>query len=256
MSFIARNTRKRKSQSDIEYQHKLQLMSASTLPKINYGFKRHKFNNIDSENDIDIDSEGEQVGMKNSLSNIFGNVCPKSYSEHGRCNHIYFDDAIDKNSCKKLIGQLEDLNIKLGKLTCDYDLVEQPKIYLHINSPGGSVFSALSVIDTMRQSKFPIVTIVEGGTASAATLISCFGSERWITKYGYMLIHQLSSSCWGKMAEIEDEFANLQDIMERIYEIYEEHTKLNRTQLKKILKGDRWWRAETCLKHGLVDKII
>jgi uncharacterized membrane protein YgcG len=41
--------------------------------------------------------------------------------------------------------------------------------------------------------------------------------------------------------------------MEKIYEIYEEHTKLGRKELKKLLRKDEWWNYETCLKYGLVD---
>ena len=112
------------------------------------------------------------------------------------------------------------------------------------------------MIDAIRQSKFPIVTIIDGASASSATLISVFGHERWMTKNSRMLIHQLSSACWGKMAEIEDEFENLKDIMEHIYEIYEEKTKMKRSQLKEFLKHDLWWRSSECLKRGLVDKVI
>jgi hypothetical protein len=41
--------------------------------------------------------------------------------------------------------------------------------------------------------------------------------------------------------------------MEKIYEIYEEHTKLSRKELKKLLRKDEWWDYDTCLKYGLVD---
>ena len=75
-------------------------------------------------------------------------------------------------------------------------------------------------------SQFPIVTIVEGAVASAATLISVYGQERWMTQHSYMLIHQLSSGCWGKMEEIEDDYQNLKELMDHIYDIYEEKTHL------------------------------
>ena len=40
-------------------------------------------------------------------------------------------------------------------------------------------------------------------------MISIVADERIITPHSYMLIHQLSSGCWGKFSEIEDEFNNL-----------------------------------------------
>lgn len=214
----------------------------------------------DDDEDLEEDDDAESFDptqlrdmIRAKMGDLFGKDTERS---KGKFNHIYFDEDISKSSCRRLIGKLDELNIKLGKLECDFDLEHPTKIYLHINSFGGSVFSAFSVIDAMRRSKYPIVTIIEGASASAATLISVCGHERWITQHGYMLIHQLSSGCWGKMTEIEDEYDNLTEIMEHIYTIYEEKTKLSRVQLRKILKHDRWWGANQCLENGLVDKII
>jgi len=207
----------------------------------------------DDEELVEIDPEQLREMIQSKMGDLFGKSEEKS---RGKINHIYFNDNVTKNSCRRLINKIEELNIKLGKLECDYDIDSPLKIYLHISSYGGSVFDAFNVIDAMNRSKYPIVTIIEGASASAATLISVCGSERWITKHGYMLIHQLSSSCWGKMAEIEDEFHNLKDLMEQIYTIYVEKTNIKLGELRKLLQHDRWWNSEECLKRGLVDKII
>jgi ATP-dependent protease ClpP protease subunit len=212
-------------------------------------YRRTKRKHGNTEEEI---IEGEDILLPN-IGKLLGR---EEDVPSGKFNHIYFDEDINKHSCRKLIGKIEELNIKLGKLECDYDIDHQLKIYLHINSLGGSVFSAFSVIDTMRRSKYPIVTIIEGASASAATLISVCGHERWITRHGYMLIHQLSSGCWGKMTEIVDEYDNLVAITEHIYKIYEDKTHIKKRQLRKLLKHDRWWGADTCLEKGLVDKII
>ena len=224
--------------------------------------KRRKCNLNDDSSDESGDegSEGDLEDIKdiikmNILGDRFGRDDDKD-KEKGKLNHIYFDADVTKASCRKLVSQIEELNKKIGKLNCDYDIDKTPKIYLHINSYGGSIFAAFSVIDTIRKSKVPVVTIIDGAAASAATLISVFGHERWITKHGYMLIHQLSSVCWGKMAEIEDEFDNLKEITNRILEIYTEKTKMKVPELRNVLKHDRWWRAEQCVAKGLVDKII
>ena len=78
-------------------------------------------------------------------------------------------------------------------------------IYLHINSYGGIIFDALTAIDVIKACKVPVYTIIEGATASAGTLISVVGDKRFIRPNAHMLIHQLSSGCWGKMMEIEDD---------------------------------------------------
>jgi ATP-dependent protease ClpP protease subunit len=101
----------------------------------------------------------------------------------------------------------------------------------------------------------PIYTVIEGAVASAGTLISVFGAKRYMRPNAHMLIHQLSSSCWGKMQEIEDEYANLKQLMVKIRSIYAERTTIPKKQLRRMLKHDLWFNVDECIENGLVDEI-
>lgn len=173
-------------------------------------------------------------------------------------NHIYFYGKVNNANCLKLNMAIKDIGRKLSIARVDLD-VENLKIYLHINSFGGSVFAALSSIDTIRNSPYPVVSIIEGAAASAATLMSVVCEERIIRRNAYMLIHQLSSGFWGKMEEIKDEFINLKKLTKNLKKIYKDHTKLNNTdsevKLNHMLKRDLWLDSNECLTYGLVDKI-
>lgn len=174
----------------------------------------------------------------------------------GKKNHVYFTEDITKKSCRDLIERIEEVTIRIQKLSSDYDMESTPKIYLHISSPGGDIFPTFGVMDVIRRSKIPIVTIIEGAAASGATLISLMGSERWITQNSYMLIHQLNGGFWGTFSEMEDEMLNKKEWMERIIKVYEEKTKMKSADLRNLLKHDLYWNAEECLKRGLADKIV
>ena len=117
-------------------------------------------------------------------------------------NHIYFYTAVTQRSACELVQHLRKLNIRMQNQGVQFGT--DPRIYLHINSEGGEVFAALAAVDAIRNSVVPVTTIVEGCAASAATLMSVVGDERRIQRHAHMLIHQLSSDVWGKMAEIED----------------------------------------------------
>ena len=173
-------------------------------------------------------------------------------------NHIYFYCEVNKLNCLNLIKYIRRLNVKLQSIQNEYD-TNDLNIYLHINSDGGEIFSAISVIDTILNSKIPITTIIEGCAASAATLISIVGHNRVITPNSYMLIHQLSSGFWGKMNQIEDQYNNLQNLTNLIKKFYKKYSlvpKTGKENLSNCLKHDTWWDAKKCLSYGLVDKII
>lgn len=172
-------------------------------------------------------------------------------------NHIFFFGGVSKKSIYEINKQIERLNRNFRDLQQRNPQVEMtPKpIYLHINSYGGSVFAAFAGVDMIQQSKIPIYTIVEGATASAGTILSVVGKKRFMRPNASMLVHQLSSFFGGKMTEIDDEYQNLEEMMKSIKNIYLEHTNMTEEQLDAFLKHDIWWKLDTCIKKGLVDKV-
>lgn len=170
-------------------------------------------------------------------------------------NHIYFYSEVERAKMLELNKAIRELDTKLQKEALSFS-IPLPNIYLHINSYGGSIFAGLSTLDTIRNTKCDIITIIEGCAASAGTMISIVGKKRWMQKHSYMLIHQLSSSSWGKYSELVDDMENNNKLMEMIKTLYSEYTKVPPSRLEEILKHDLWWDAEKCLEYGLVDKIL
>lgn len=169
-------------------------------------------------------------------------------------NHIYFYGDVNTENCLRLNQEILNLTRNLQKYALDYN-TEPPKIFLHINSYGGELLAGFSSLDVIKYNKVPIVSIIEGCAASAATLMSVVASERYISPHAYMLIHQLRGGVWGKYSDMEEDMENSERFMEMIYDIYLKHTKIKKMELKKILKKDVWWDSDTCIKKGLVDGI-
>ena len=170
-------------------------------------------------------------------------------------NRIYFYSAVSRPKVLKLNKLIFNLNVNmLSKAEpLEYD---PPPIKLHINSYGGSVFAGLAALDYIKNSKVPVTTIIDGCAASAATLMSVVGAHRQMHRNSCMLVHQLSGAMWGKFQEMEDDFENSKMLMQKIKNIYNEHTKIPKREMDKILKHDLWWEAEKCLQYGLIDEII
>ena len=182
---------------------------------------------------------------------------PKTEEKHIAVheNKIYFYANVNRESVVELnkkVGEIESKSLTLGN---NLD-ISPPLIKILINSGGGSITAGISSMDTILRCKVPVETYVDGFCASAATFISVVGNKRYMSRNSYMLIHQLSSSLWGKYSEIEDEKKNLDLMMETIKNVYKEYTKVPMKKLDEILKHDLLWDANTCLKYGLVDEII
>jgi len=171
-------------------------------------------------------------------------------------NKIYFYSEVSRPKILTLNKSLTNVGLSLQNRANTLSLKDPGKIFLHINSYGGSVFAGFAATDCILSSPVDIITVIEGCAASAATLISVVGSYRLMHKHSFMLIHQLSSWTSGKYAELQDDMKNNDLLMKTIKDIYVEHTKIPKAQLSKILKHDLWWDANQCLEYGLVDEII
>jgi len=170
-------------------------------------------------------------------------------------NRIYFYSEVNRPKNLELNKNLVTLGNTLYNRGQSLQ-VDPGRIFLHINSFGGSVFAGMSSVDYILNSKVPVTTIIDGCAASAATIMSVVGHHRVMHKHSFMLIHQISSAMWGKFEDMKDDMKNSELLMETIIKIYEEHTRIPRSELKEILKRDIWWDAKTCLDYGLVDEII
>lgn len=200
----------------------------------------------------DDSSNDDEEEMPDILNLFKGPVNVNCYSVD---NKIYFNDEINMTTIGHLNKELRQLQTKLQIQAIKMGVDPAP-IKLHITTYGGSIHAALSTIACIKTSKVPVHTIIDGYVASAGTLISVCGAKRYIYKHSNMLIHELRSGLWGKYTDMEEEMDNLKKLMEKIKDIYVEHTKLKRKDLNGILKKDKDWDAGQCLAAGLVDEII
>ncbi len=190
-------------------------------------------------------------GKKNSKTS--GNDSSSNLDSEG--NILYFYSGVDDDSIfdfnKKIVEKDKELTI----LGFQNDITPPP-IKIRIHSYGGSVFAAFAAMNYIETRNVQTHTYIDGAAASAATLMSVCGNERYICEHGYMLIHQLSSWSIGNYEQLKDDMFNNDTLMKKIYKVYEKYTKIPKTKIKELLKKDIWWDAQTCLKYGLVDDII
>ena len=174
----------------------------------------------------------------------------------GDDNIIYFYSSVTQKENFKLNQQISSISREMQMVAVKLGMQIPPPIHLRINSYGGSVFAAFSSIDYIMKSKTPVYTYIDGCAASAGTIMSVCGAKRFMGENAYMLVHQLSSTHWGKYQELQDDMKNSDNLMKRIKEIYEAKTKIPKGKLDEMLKHDLWWDAKTCLRYGLVDEIL
>lgn len=131
-------------------------------------------------------------------------------------------------------------------------------IKLYINSPGGSVYDGLAIIDTMNFIQPDVQTIGIGLQASmGAMLLSCGAKgKRYILPNSRVMIHQPSSGTEGKITDQEIALKEGIFLKKRLAEIFAKNTGKDIKTVEKDMDRDNWMSAEEALQYGIVDEIV
>jgi ATP-dependent Clp protease protease subunit len=168
-----------------------------------------------------------------------------------------------KNRIIFLTGQIND---ELSASICAQMLLLEAQdakvdISLYIQSPGGSLTSALAIYDTMMYIRPDVRTICIGEAASAASLILCAGAveKRYILPNARVMIHQPLMNV-GDRYEKASDLALRSEEMNRMHNslvnIYSQHSKLQKKDLEDKLSKDTFLTAQQTVDCGFVDQII
>tara|TARA_B100001758_G_C18246934_1_gene523654 strand:+ start:85 stop:705 length:621 start_codon:yes stop_codon:yes gene_type:complete len=169
-------------------------------------------------------------------------------------NKVYFYQDITGETILKLKKVIEKILVELEEIRLKFHT--ESHIELHIYSNGGDVFVGLDMYNYIRQLSVPVYTYIDGMIASAATFVYLAGDKRFISDYNHVLIHQLSTSFWGKYEDLMDEFNNSKSLMECIRDLYKKNTKIPKDKLNNLLKRELLLNTQECIKYKVAtDKI-
>ena len=157
----------------------------------------------------------------------------------------------------------EDVNAHTANLVVAQLLFlahEDPKkdIKLYINSPGGSVYDGLAIIDTMNYIEPDVQTIGIGLQASmGAMLLSCgTKGKRFALPNARVMIHQPSSGTQGKITDQEIMLKEGIFLKKRLAEILAKNTGKKVDQIIKDMDRDNWMSADEAKDYGIIDEVI
>ena len=161
---------------------------------------------------------------------------------------IFIGSEINEVSANLIVAQLLFLQAEDAK----------KDIFLYINSPGGSVYDALAIYDTMQYIANDVQTFGIGVQASAAAFLLSSGTKgkRFLLPNATVMIHQPSSGTRGKVTDQEIDLRESLRVKKLLEGIMAENTGQKPEKVHEDMERDRWMTAPEALKYGLVDKVV
>jgi ATP-dependent protease ClpP protease subunit len=133
------------------------------------------------------------------------------------------------------------------------------EINLHVHSPGGNVFDAIAIYNSLRYHPARVTARVEGLAASAASIIVQAADKRVMMDHSQMMIHNtrvdIMNASAAEMDEIKDLLLRQDNVLAGIYH---ERTKGGAKKLEKILaamSAETWFTAEEAVAFRLADSV-
>jgi ATP-dependent Clp protease protease subunit len=138
------------------------------------------------------------------------------------------------------------------------DSVDGTDITMHIDSPGGSVKSGLSMVDVMDYIKADIRTVNTGMAASMGSILLGAGTKgkRSSLKHSTTMLHQSSGGFSGNIQDAEVDWAEWQKVNHELFVLLGKYCGKKPDQVKKDATRDFWLSAEEAVKYGIIDEIV
>lgn len=159
-----------------------------------------------------------------------------------------------------LTGAIHD---EMASLICAQLLFlesENPEkdISMYINSPGGVVTSALSILDTMNYIRCDVSTLCLGQACSAGSLLLTAGAKgkRYALSNSRIMTHQPSGGAQGQATDIEIHAREILKTRERLNSIYKDCTGRTIEEVEKIMERDMFMSPNEAKDFGLIDEVV
>jgi ATP-dependent Clp protease, protease subunit len=188
-------------------------------------------------------------------------LIPTVIEQEGRIERAY--DIYSRLLKDRIIFMGQDVNPHTANLIVAQILFlanENPKkdISIYINSPGGSVYDALAIYDTMQYVEPDIKTVGIGMQASAAAFLLSSGTKgkRSLLEHATVMIHQPSSGTRGKVTDQEIDLRESLRVKKLLEEIMAKNTGQKPQKIHDDMERDKWLTSTEAKTYGIVDEVI
>jgi len=137
---------------------------------------------------------------------------------------------------------------------------QNPKkqITIHLDTPGGSVKSGLSIVDVMNYIKSPIATVNTGMAASMGSVLLGAGTKgrRSSLKHSKTMLHQSSGGAMGNIQDARITMIEWEKTNKILFELLGQYCGKSPEQVMEDSQRDLWLSSEEALEYGIIDEII
>ena len=160
----------------------------------------------------------------------------------------------------RLYGAIDDWGGEWGVSAKEFAetldaLSDVKEIRVHINSPGGSVFEAIAIMNQLRAHSARVVAIVDGLAASAASFIAVSADEVVMAPHSELMVHDAWGVSIGNAADMRAFADTLDHLSDNIANIYAAKSGGDAAAWRAVMMSETWISADEAVAAGLADRV-
>ena len=131
-------------------------------------------------------------------------------------------------------------------------------VSIYLDTPGGSVKSGLSMIDTMQKVSYDIATINTGLCASMGSVLLGAGTkgQRVSLRFSKVMTHQVSGGAQGAIQDMRITHHESEKYNFMLFKLLGQYTGKTWKQVIEASERDNWMDAYEAKKFGLIDEVL
>jgi ATP-dependent Clp protease protease subunit len=129
---------------------------------------------------------------------------------------------------------------------------------MHVDSPGGSVKSGLSMVDVMDYIKCDIRTVNTGMAASMGSVLLGAGTKgkRSSLRFSKTMLHQSSGGAGGNIQDARINFIEWEKTNKILFELLGSYCGKSAEEVTQDATRDFWLSAEEAVAYGIIDEVV
>lgn len=172
---------------------------------------------------------------------------------------VRFESSEDKKEYTLYIyGPIGDFlfsDNSAGRIRRSLQDIDAEKIHVHINSPGGSAFDGVAIMNLLKNHKAEIIVHVDGMAASAASVIAMAGDQVIMPENTMMMIHRAATFEFGNAKVFEKTAKDLKKIDSALAASYRKRFVGEQAELEQLLDDETFLTADEAVAFGFADTV-
>ena len=157
---------------------------------------------------------------------------------------LSIDDAIDS-----IFG------LDANALAANIRALEADEIKVFVNSPGGDVFSGISLYNALKSHPATVKTYNTGLAASISSVIMLAGDEVYTYENSLTMIHNAWGRVVGNASELRETANVLDKIDDQIVGIYQKATGMDKIIIEEMMAKETWLSSAEAREIGFSETI-